>query len=525
MSQSLNQILYGPPGTGKTYNTINKAIEILDPVYFNQFKDDRTKLQERFKELLISDWESTEGQISFCTFHQSFSYEDFIEGIKPVLFNSDQVGGSLSYKIEDGIFKRLALRAASSINTQIQINTSSFFISEEAFAQNQFYKISLGNSKNEADDEIYKYCMENNVIALGWGDYIDFTGKGESEVKELIKQEGLNEFAAKAVNYFKNYLKIGNYIIVSKGNYRVRALGKVTGDYVYNSNTGLDYNHFRGVEWLLKDVDLPIDSIYQKVLSQQSIYKLDKDQLKKDFFVKQQVKADAKSTTPKDFLIIIDEINRGNVSQIFGELITLIEDDKRAGKLEAIELLLPYSKEKFSVPSNLYIIGTMNTADRSVEALDTALRRRFSFVEMPPKPDLLKDKTIGNFNLETLLIILNKRIEKLLNKDHQIGHAYFLNVNSTEDLRFIFFNKIIPLLQEYFYGDYAKIGLVLGSGFVIDREKESAVDKNKFFFAEFEHEYKDDLAGKRIWSIVSEKDLESDIAFQAAMDTLLGKAS
>ncbi len=177
------------------------------------------------------------------------------------------------------------------------------------------------------------------------------------------------------------------------------------------------------------------------------------------------LKTNANPTT--NYVLIIDEINRGNVSQIFGELITLIEKDKRAGMKEDLEVTLPYSKEKFSVPPNLYIIGTMNTADRSVEALDTALRRRFSFREIVPKYDLLESRNVEGINIGKLLKTINDRIEALLDKDHAIGHSYFLNAgNDLGNLKDVFFNEIIPLLQEYFYGNFGRIELVLGRGFV-----------------------------------------------------------
>ncbi len=173
------------------------------------------------------------------------------------------------------------------------------------------------------------------------------------------------------------------------------------------------------------------------------------------------------------FAIFIDEINRGNISAIFGELITLIEPDKRIGAEQEIWVHLPYSKEAFSVPPNLHLIGTMNTADRSVEALDTALRRRFSFREISPRPDLLKDILLDDLSLAKLLSTTNQRLEKLLDKDHQIGHSYFLSLEQIEDsterwqaLRSIFQNQVLPLLQEYFYGNLGKIGLVLGGDFV-----------------------------------------------------------
>jgi 5-methylcytosine-specific restriction protein B len=206
------------------------------------------------------------------------------------------------------------------------------------------------------------------------------------------------------------------------------------------------------------------------------------------------------------YILIIDEINRGNVSQIFGELITLIEKDKRIGADEELRVILPYSGDKFGVPSNLYIIGTMNTADRSVEALDTALRRRFSFEEMMPNPELIKEvwpenkgieKTdwvepkIKDINLVTLMKTINDRIEMLLDRDHLIGHSYFMGINDEEGLKNTFKDKIIPLLQEYFYGDYGKIGLVLGKGFVkVDENKNTKADS---IFADFTYESSDDL--------------------------------
>ncbi len=198
----------------------------------------------------------------------------------------------------------------------------------------------------------------------------------------------------------------------------------------------------------------------------------------------------------KNFVLIIDEINRGNVSQIFGELITLIEKDKRLGDGEELTVTLPYSKKKgFGVPSNLYIIGTMNTADRSVEALDTALRRRFTFIEMPPDYDIsnLDTEMIEGISLKNILQTINNRIEKLLDKDHLIGHSYFLNVDDLEGLKKVFQHNIIPLLQEYFYGDFAKIGLVLGEAFF---EQGTLTDNVKF--AKFKHDAIDDLNARSV---------------------------
>jgi len=223
----------------------------------------------------------------------------------------------------------------------------------------------------------------------------------------------------------------------------------------------------------------------------------------------------------KNYVLIIDEINRGNVSQIFGELITLIEEDKRSGRDEALEVTLPYSKTSFSIPANLYIIGTMNTADRSVEALDAALRRRFSFEEMEPKPELIKthghvkDGMVEDIDLANLLTTINKRIEVLLDKDHQIGHSYFMCVSNLDELKSAFKNKIIPLLQEYFFGDYGKIGLVLGAGFVKVSEKKTD-DK---LFADFKGYDSSDFSERVIYKTVNVED--KDFNIQAAITSLL----
>jgi len=213
------------------------------------------------------------------------------------------------------------------------------------------------------------------------------------------------------------------------------------------------------------------------------------------------------------YAIFIDEINRGNVSSIFGELITLIEDDKRIGSENAMTVTLPYSRSSFGVPKNVHIYGTMNTADRSVEALDTALRRRFCFEEMLPKSDRLKE-TISGIKLSQLLTTLNDRIEVLVDRDHTIGHAFFMNNTTLDNLRNTFANKVIPLLQEYFYGDYGKMEMVIGSAFF------KVKDTSKVKFAVKSDDF--DPEGK-VYHIVNvaDKNTMSDEDFKDALNKLI----
>ena len=563
MANTLNTILYGPPGTGKTYHSINKSVAIASPEFIIA-KSSREQIKNEY-ERLVKD-----GQIEFITFHQSMSYEDFIEGIKPV--DPNETGDFLKYEIKDGIFKRLCERAIR----VPEIKASSFTITEEEFQNSNFYKMSLGDTSNPDDDQIYDWCIKNGYIALGRGDVIDFSGMKENDIQQMVPDK-LDKFSSQSINYFIHYAKRDDYVIVTYGNLQFRAIGKIIGDYEFKKVDGLHVHQFRKVQWLWHGKELPYEEIYDRQFQQQSIYKMDKRGIKKDFLMKGGNTVSTVDSKPKNYVLIIDEINRGNVSQIFGELITLIEDDKRAGKNEALTVTLPYSKKSFSVPSNLYIIGTMNTADRSVEALDTALRRRFAFEFMDSQPQILSSYHLlhrlwfkhwlaepgtkeweawvadeqnfielsgmskeevrykaladkyekegmeaqwleskpaelfagivqfnGGVDLSQLLKAVNERLEVLLSKDHTIGHAWLMSVFSVEDLKEVFRNKIIPLLQEFFYKDYAKIGLVLGSAFVKPRKVERKIFANFKDENELAAEYEDTI----IYTLSDTNDLQ-----------------
>lgn len=447
-----NIILYGPPGTGKTYSTIRRALKICG---FGDIHSD-IDAKIKFDELRESR------QIDFVTFHQSYGYEDFVESLKPKPTEDEK---NIIFEPEDGIFKEICVRAQLE---QAPLHKSYEFDPKKT----KIWKMSLGNTYDREESAIFEKCIQEKVIALGWGMGLDFTGcdNRQAVINKLksVKADILpTDFDVTSVNYFKNSIKKDDIIIVSDGNEKFRAIGRVTGDYRFEKGTL--FEQIRDVDWLLvlKESHTYKQIIRQK-FSQMSIYALPLEKVYIENL--QEILSKAGGNTDKikkNYVLIIDEINRGNISKIFGELITLIEDDKRLGKPYAMKAQLPYSKESFGVPENVYILGTMNTADRSIALIDIALRRRFSFEEIKPNVEIIKNQ-IGNsgvvdgVDVANLFQVLNDRIEYLYDRDHRIGHAYFLGVNSIQDLKRVLIDKIIPLLQEYFTEDWSKICLILG---------------------------------------------------------------
>lgn len=495
-THQLNQILYGPPGTGKTYNTINKAIEIIE---------NRKVLDDENREELKAKFEKYKkaGQIEFVTFHQSYGYEEFVEGIKA---KTNEETKQIEYEIEPGIFKKLSNNAKPIKAQSNQLNFD--------WKSGNIFKMSLGG---KSDLEILDWCLENDYIGMGWGNEIDFsdiTGQKwedfRDKAKSLYQNTATDRFTLQAMYAFKEWMKKDDLVFISLGNLKIVAIGQVIGDYEYKENIDeISYSQFRKVKWLFIDKSgISVEKLLNKKLSQQTIYNLDKSYVKKDFL--HSLFSENKKEELKHYILIIDEINRGNISKIFGELITLIEPSKRIGADEEIKVKLPYSNDDFGVPQNLYIIGTMNTADRSIALMDTALRRRFEFIEMLPNLNLLKDEDgndliVDDINIKSMLQKINKRVEYLYDRDHTIGHAYFMSLKENptlKELESIFKNKIIPLLSEYFYDDWEKILMVLGDGFIqkeiikddifdykvddyLEEEKSIYTIKNKFDFGSF----------------------------------------
>lgn len=442
----LNQILYGPPGTGKTYNTVIKAIEITNPELIQKDKDGNVEnyevLKEKFDEL------KQQGQIEFVTFHQSYSYEEFVEGIKPDLEN----GKELRYKLQNGIFKTICNNAKELLETKVKYNFNKNNIS--------VYKILI------PDESLFAYCIENDCVAINWGNDIDISNCDSQEeiIAKIPEDFESRKQCISQLNLFKlwidNDLKSGkDVIVVIPGSMNtIKGIAKITGDYFYNSDIENGHQQ-RKVDWIRKNINISSDSIYNSKFVSPTITGMFNDKINWDAFL--NLINNKNNSKSSNAVLVIDEINRGDISKIFGELITLIEDDKRIGKEHQMPVTLPYSRETFGVPKNLYIIGTMNTADRSIALLDTALRRRFDFEEMMPKPEFLRGKDIEGVDLEQLLTKINDRIKNEYDRDHQIGHSYLMEVENKEQLERAYKNRILPLLNEYFYNDIDSVAKVL----------------------------------------------------------------
>ena len=487
-----NTILYGPPGTGKTYRTAQLAVQIIERLdeeeFEEQYPDDRRdavrKQYERYRQA---------GQVAFVTFHPSFSYEDFVEGIKP--FKNER--NDLYYEVADGIFKQICFNALYALYTTQQQRALSPATPQKRNFDALYFEFTdyLKRMMREGLQEIIFETKTGKPV------YLDNINEnetllfrtGQSQRTYRVTKQGLS----------KLYRRFESVEAITHINQDIPAVaGRV--------NASVYWAAFQR----LKTLEAVRNETYNYLLSS---YRLSGQPLSKAQYQSMKrllLNLDYRLLSEQDyrqagnFVLIIDEINRGNIASIFGELITLLEDDKRAGQPEALQTILPYSREVFSVPSNVYLIGTMNTADRSVEALDIALRRRFSFQAILPQPDLLraaeepesdtlqaaepkvaysKSDSLDGINLATLLRVINQRLVKLLGEDYQIGHGYLMPVRSAArplaTLEAVFYQKIVPLLQEFFFNDAEKIALIIGQDFY---EKEPPVADPRRFFAEAE---------------------------------------
>lgn len=427
------QILHGPPGTGKTYTTIRSAVILADRLQAGSDK----ATPDRFKELRQQE------RIQFITFHQSYGYEDFIEGIRPDL---GQGGETLRFKLVDGVFKRMATIALFACLRQVEpSNTSDFAMRFEMVlaavkaAPQQTLEIPGLSARQKwrvqatSDDNIravagnaqkkMPHCSRNNLSAV-YDKYPNRPSIVGADVKEALSK-GTNASFVAAI-----------------------------------------FNHLRS---------MPLPQLRQ---GQAEAVEYEKKALAVQAFLKDEKSSGYtfwdQPEPPPNYVLVIDEINRGNISKIFGELITLIEDDKRVGAEHVLLVTLATSRELFGVPPNLHLVGTMNTADKSIALLDVALRRRFTFKDLPPDFEVCKGLTPP---MRKVLAELNDRIERRKDRDHRIGHAFFKGVEADQaeqDFDRAFREKVVPLLQEYFFNDFEGARYVLGE---VKKDKDKDDDK------------------------------------------------
>jgi len=436
-----NIVLYGAPGTGKTYYVPELAVRLCDPS-FMAAEPSREEIVSRYNQL------KTEKRIAFTTFHQSLDYEDWIEGLRPVVNENSQV----TYEIESGIFKKLCEEAERPVVKDKQVG-----ISDNAV----IWKVSL---QGTGDNDVRRECMENNHIRIGWDDY----GPVISDETDWSVYNGEGK---QILDAYINKMKVGDIVMSCYSSQTIDAIGVVVGDYEFEDKFP-NYKRVRRVNWLVKNINENIVEMNDgKTMTLGTVYRLNSITLDNVKSILEKYNTSSKmEENDKAYVMVIDELNRGNVSKVFGELITLLEADKRKGRINAESVVLPYSKKGFHIPNNVYLIATMNTADRSLGSLDYAIRRRFAFIAEKPFGLEVEGFNEDLFELVSSLFVKNfdeykesgwdptmklepadTLSEEYKPEDVWIGHSYFLmqgeegEDNTSNRLLY----EIIPLLEEY----------------------------------------------------------------------------
>ena len=436
-----NVVLYGAPGTGKTYDVPELAVRLCDPA-FMAAEPSREEIVSRYNQLKM------EKRIAFTTFHQSLDYEDWIEGLRPVVNENSQV----TYEIESGIFKKLCEEAERPVVKDKQVG-----IADNAVV----WKVSLAGT---GDNPVRSDCMKNSYIRIGWDGY----GPVISDETDWSVYNGEGK---QILDAYINKMKVGDIVMSCYSSQTIDAIGVVVGDYEFEDKFP-NYKRVRRVNWLVKNINENIVEMNDgKTMTLGTVYRLNSITLDNVKSILEKYDTSSKmEENDKAYVMVIDELNRGNVSKVFGELITLLEADKRKGRINAESVVLPYSKKGFHIPNNVYLIATMNTADRSLGSLDYAIRRRFAFIAEKPFGLEVEGFNEELFELVSSLFVKNfdeykesgwdqtmklepadTLSEEYKPEDVWIGHSYFLmqdeegEDNTSNRLLY----EIIPLLEEY----------------------------------------------------------------------------
>lgn len=436
-----NVVLYGAPGTGKTYDVPEFAVRLCDPA-FMAAEPSREEIVSRYNQL------KTEKRIAFTTFHQSLDYEDWIEGLRPVVNENNQV----TYEIESGIFKKLCEEAERPVVKDKQVG-----IADNAVV----WKVSLAGT---GDNPVRSDCMKNSYIRIGWDGY----GPVISDETDWSVYNGEGK---QILDAYINKMKIGDIVMSCYSSQMIDAIGVVVGDYEFEDKFP-NYKRVRRVNWLVKNINENIVEMNDgKTMTLGTVYRLNSITLDNVKSILEKYNTSSKmEENDKAYVMVIDELNRGNVSKVFGELITLLEADKRKGRINAESVVLPYSKKAFHIPNNVYLIATMNTADRSLGSLDYAIRRRFAFIAEKPfglevdgfdenlfeKVSSLFVKNFDDYKESGWDQTMKLEPADTLSDEYKpedvwIGHSYFLmqdeegEDNTSNRLLY----EIIPLLEEY----------------------------------------------------------------------------
>ena len=436
-----NVVLYGAPGTGKTYDVPELAVRLCDPA-FMATEPSREEIVSRYNQL------KTEKRIAFTTFHQSLDYEDWIEGLRPVVNENNQV----TYEIESGIFKKLCEEAERPVVKDKQVG-----IADNAVV----WKVSLAGT---GDNPVRSDCMKNSYIRIGWDGY----GPVISDETDWSVYNGEGK---QILDAYINKMKIGDIVMSCYSSQTIDAIGVVVGEYEFEDKFP-NYKRVRRVNWLVKNINENIVEMNDgKTMTLGTVYRLNSITLDNVKSILEKYNTSSKmEENDKAYVMVIDELNRGNVSKVFGELITLLEADKRKGRINAESVVLPYSKKAFHIPNNVYLIATMNTADRSLGSLDYAIRRRFAFIAEKPfgldvdgfdeelfeKVSSLFVKNFDEYKESGWDQTMKLEPADTLSDEYKpedvwIGHSYFLmqdeegEDNTSNRLLY----EIIPLLEEY----------------------------------------------------------------------------